>query len=119
MKDKLKKLSLKSGAIFLVLLIALYLLCRYAFPTLYTPEWGARNFFVLPALIVLIPSFLGKVRFSSAAFSGYVIGVICGEVFGGFKSHIPPQFVHYGWIILILCFIVFCSVGILFEKKKA
>ena len=101
-----------------VALSAVYGLARYAFPALYTPEWSARNCFFLAALIIFVPSVFDKHRFSTAALVGYIAGIAAGELFGGFRADEPPQFLHYGWIISIAVFALFCILGALLQRRK-
>jgi hypothetical protein len=58
----------------------------------------------------------GKIRFSTVALAGYIVGLVAGELFGGFESDVPPQFRHHGWSILILTFLAACVIGFLVEK---
>jgi uncharacterized transporter YbjL len=92
-------------------------LTRYGLSDFYTPEWGARRIFWIVAIIVLLPILFGKIRFSIFALAGYVLGLIAGELFGGFQSDLPPQFLHYGWLILIIVFLVACVLGFYVEKR--
>ncbi len=98
-------------------LLGLFFLTRYAMPSLYTPEWAARNVFWGCALIIFMPSVFGKRRFSAAALSGYILGLVAGELFGGFESHLPPSYRHYGWLILLIVFAAGCGAGLVLERK--
>ncbi len=105
--------------VFLFIALSLvYAFTRYGFPALYTPEWTARNFFFVAALIIFTPSVFGKHRFSTAALLGYIIGIAAGELFGGFRADEPPQFLHYGWFIAIAVFAVFCILGAALQHRK-
>ncbi len=84
---------------------------------MYTPSWTARNVIWIAALISVIPSFFGNYRFSIITLAGYILGVIAGEVFGGFQSDIPPEYLHYGWVIWGAVYISSAIIGILVEKK--
>jgi len=84
--------------------VLIYVTCRQFFDIdqqfyMYTPSWTARNVLWFAALISVIPSLFGNYRFSIITMAGYVLGVIAGEMLGGFKSDIPPVYPHYGWII--------------------
>jgi len=108
--------------IFAAVLTLLYPLTRYALPSFYTPEWSARNIYWLASAIIFFPTFWGKLRFSITALAGYILGIVAGEAFGGFRKDVPPQYPHYGWLILICVFIASCALGVWFQrgrKKKA
>lgn len=66
---------------------------------------------------MLLPALFGKFRFSAIALAGYIAGLAAGELFGGFQSDIPPQFLHYGWLILILAFLLACAIGVTVERR--
>ncbi len=85
---------------------------------MYTPSWTARNVIWFAALISVIPSFFGYYRFSIITLAGYILGVIAGEMFGGFQSDIPPEYLHYGWVIWGAVYISSAAIGILVEKKR-
>lgn len=104
--------------IFAVLLWLLYVLTRYAMGSLYTPEWAARNIYWLCASIIFFPTFWGKFRFSVTAFAGYILGLAAGEVLGGFRRNVPPEYRHYGWLILIIVFAASCLLGFWLQKRK-
>ena len=98
----------------------LYGICRHYFDIgqqfyMYTPSWTLRNVLWFSALISVIPSLFGNYRFSIITLAGYILGVIAGEMFGGFKSHIPPEYPHYGWIIWGSVYISSAIIGILVE----
>jgi len=102
--------------------VLLYFISRYFFDIgqqfyMYTPSWAARNVLWLAALISAVPSFFGYYRFSIITLAGYILGVIAGEMFGGFHSDIPPEYPHYGWIIWGAVYILAAIVGILVENK--
>ncbi len=107
--------------------IAIYVISRYFFDIgqqfyMYTPSWTARNVLWLAALISVVPSFFGNYRFSIITLAGYILGVIAGELFGGFKSDNPPEYLHYGWLIWGSVYISAVIIGILVEisvKHKA
>jgi len=102
--------------------VLLYFISRHYFDIgqqfyMYTPSWTARNVLWPAALISVIPSFLGYYRFSIITLAGYILGVISGEMFGGFQSDIPPEYPHYGWIIWGAVYILASITGILVEKN--
>lgn len=102
---------------FLVLLTVIYLLTRYAMGSLYTPEWAARNMFGLIAPVILVFAVLGKLWFSGFALGGYLLGLVAGELLGGFWRA-PPSYHHYGWLIFICVFLISCAVGGVVQRKK-
>ncbi len=84
---------------------------------MYTPSWTLRNVIWYAAMISVIPSVFGYYRFSIITLAGYILGVISGEMFGGFQSHIPPEYMHYGWVIWGAVFITSAIIGMLVENK--
>lgn len=102
---------------FAAALLALFYVTRYAMPNLYTPEWAARNVFWPLAAVILIPVLYGKVRFSSAALAGYVVGLAAGELLGGWGADVGPRYIHHGWWIFLLIFVIACAVGVLVQWK--
>ncbi len=100
--------------------VAVYVICRHFFDIgqqyyMYTPSWTARNVLWLAALISVTPSLFGKYRFSLITLAGYILGVIAGELFGGFKSDIPPEYPHYGWVVWGSFYILCVIIGVLVE----
>ncbi len=83
---------------------------------MYTPSWTARNVLWLAALISVTPSLFGYYHFSIITLAGYILGVIAGELLGGFQSDIPPQYLHHGWIIWGVVYILSAIIGIISEK---
>ncbi len=84
---------------------------------MYAPGWTARNVIWYAAIISVTPSFFGSYRFSMITLAGYILGVIAGEMFGGFKSDIPLEYLHYGWLIWVAVYISSAIIGMLVEKK--
>ena len=96
-------------------LLGLFFLTRYGLPQFYTPEWAARRVFWGCALIIVQPSVFGKYRFSIAAFAGYPLGLVLGELLGGFQADVPPQYLHYGWLIFLIVFAAACILGVFLQ----
>ena len=114
----MKKLDFKFFTVFLIVMTIIYLLSRYAFLQLYTPEWVARQLFVYILTFLTVISLLGYRKFVTVSVIGYVTGIISGELFGGFESDIGPQYLHWGWLIFIVVFILFCIIGFMVENKS-
>lgn len=103
----------------------IYFISQKCLYFIYTPEWTSRSFLPIAAIISLIPA-LRKARcFPYISLSGYVIGVIIGELFGRTErimdKRLPPMPVHNGWFIAIVTFLIFCLIGAVLEvvsKKK-
>lgn len=112
------KQRLAFGVIVILLYVITYVVCRYFLGEYYTPEWVARHFLVIAAIVSIIPVFWGRIRFSLITFIGCSIGILAGESFGGFQSDIPPRFLHWGWFICITVFLLSCATGIAFEVRK-
>ena len=101
----MKQRVLQFGAVLACYLTA-YLVSRQVFGIgmpfyAYTPDWAARNILLPCALVSAFPTLLGRFRFAWVTSGGYLCGVVLGELLGGFQSHLPPQYPHYGWIICI------------------
>jgi len=112
-----KKLNVKATIIFAVNLALIFGVTRYFMGDYYTPEWSARHFFWVVALIVLLTSLFNKHRFSVSALAGYLLGMVAGELFGGFQKNVPPQYLHYGWLIQIVIFLLFCLLGVVLQHR--
>lgn len=103
--------------------VLIYAICRHYFDIgqqyyMYTPSWTLRNVLWFAALISVIPSLFGNYRFSIITLAGYIVGVVAGEIFGGFRSHIPPEYLHYGWLIWGIVFVSSVIVGIIIERRN-
>jgi len=101
--------------------VLLYFISLYYFDIgqqyyMYTPSWTARNVLWLAAMISVIPSLIGYYRFALITLAGYILGVVAGELFGGFQSDIPPEYLHYGWVIWGAVYITSVIIGMLVEK---
>lgn len=118
-KDRLKR-KLFYAAITGMGYVIIYGICQQYFDIgqqyyMYTPSWTLRNVLWFAALISVTPSLFGHYCFSIITLTGYILGVIAGEMFGGFKSHIPPEYLHYGWVIWGSVYILSSIIGILVE----
>lgn len=113
---KMKRFFWAAG--FAAVLLALFLVTRYALPELYTPEWSARNIFWPIAAVIFIPVLFGKVRFSGLALAGYVVGMAAGELLGGWEADVGPQYLHHGWWIMILVFLAFGAAGVVAQRRR-
>jgi hypothetical protein len=114
----MKRKNIFFTVVLAAVLIGMYFLARYGFPSLYTPEWGARHIYLFAAIIIFTPALFGKMRFSLIVLAGYILGICVGELFGGFQSDVWPQFLHYGWLILLITFFVSCIIGAIAEHRK-
>lgn len=104
---------------FAAALLAVFLVSWYALPGLYTPEWSARTLFWPAAAMIFIPTLFGKTRFSALALAGYVLGMAAGELLGGWEQDMGPQYLHHGWWIMSLVFVVSCVLGVLAQRRKS
>ena len=104
---KIKKLDWKFFGTVFAAMCVLYILTRYCMGSFYTPEWVARQLFPFFAGMMTAYSLSGKRRIVVISFIGYISGLVAGEIFGGFENHIGPQYLHWGWLIFIIVFIVF------------
>ncbi len=108
----------KTTVILAATLFLVFVVTRYYMSDYYTPEWSARHIFWVAALMILLTSFFDKVRFSFFALAGYLLGMLAGELFGGYQKDVPPQYLHYGWLIQIVVFFAFCLLGIWMQQKR-
>ncbi len=120
MVDVRLKTKLRDAAITGLCYGVIYIICRHYLDVgqqfhMYTPSWTARNVLWVATLISVISSLLGNYRFSVITLAGYILGVMAGEMFGGFRSDIPPEYLHYGWVIWGSVYFASALIGILVE----
>ena len=84
----------------------------------YTPKWTARHVLLPAAFISVLPLLRRFERFAVTTTVGYALGVLIGELFGGFESDVPPQFLHHGWWIWGAVFALSIVVGIIIELRQ-
>ena len=113
----IKRLDWKFFSIVFVAMCILYVVTRYCLTSFYTPEWVARNLFHFFAGMMTFCSLSGKRKIVIISFIGYVTGILTGEMFGGFEKHIGPQYLHWGWLIFVIVFIIFLIAGLIIEKR--
>lgn len=86
---------------------------------MYTVSWTTRSVLPVVAFITVLMTLLGKWHLTTfISFAGYILGIILGEMLGGFKRDVPPQYLHYGWVIWGLVFILSIVVGIVIERAN-
>ena len=101
--------------------LIIYFISTSQFAHLYTPEWTARSVLPLAAIITIAPLFWGKFRFTAITLSGYILGVLIGELWGEaavplFNPHHPhPEALHSGWVLWGIVFILSIAIGIVVE----
>lgn len=100
------------------ILLALFLVTRYALPGLYTPEWAARRVFWPLAAVILLAAIYEKYRFSAATLIGYVAGLLAGELLGGWEADVGPEYRHHGWWIFLLIFVLFAAAGVVWQRER-
>jgi hypothetical protein len=84
---------------------------------MYTVSWTTRNVLPFVLILTLIMTLLGRWYITSfVSFSGYILGIILGELFGGFKSNVPPRYLHYGWLIWGCVYILSIVIGVIMER---
>lgn len=116
-----KKRFVHSCAI-IVLYFVTYIIFRTIFDVrgiypVYTPGWTGRHFLWFAAVISALPALFGWAKFPYITFAGFILGNVAGELFGGFQSDIPPQYLHYGWLISIVVFFFSCAIGTYIEYR--
>ena len=83
----------------------------------YTVSWTTRNVLPLVLVVTVLMTLLGKWYITSfISIAGYLAGIVLGELFGGFRSNVPPRYLHYGWLIWGCTYIVFLIIGIMTER---
>ena len=75
------------------------------------------GYYLWCSVISIIPALFGKIRFSFASFSGFVLGFVIGELFGEYPAGIPYGHGHYGWAIWGGVFLVSVIAGIVWEIR--
>lgn len=121
--EKHKK-GIITAAIIGILYLAIFFVCYQFFFIgqdfhLYTPDWTAKHFLWIAAIISVIPAFFGAYRFPYITLAGYILGVISGELFGRtmrvMQENLPPMPYHNGWLICISFYLGACLVGIIVD----
>lgn len=108
--------------IFLLLAYALtYAVFRYVFDVegiypLYTPGWTGRHLLWMAALVSIGAALLGLSKTALFSYAGFLLGNLFGELFGGLWSK-PPQFLHYGWLICIVVFVLAALMGYSLDRR--
>lgn len=85
---------------------------------LYTVSWTTRKVLPLATIVSIQAGLLGKRYLAFITLLGYIAGIVLGELFGGFESHLPPQYKHHGWWIWGCVYILSVIIGIIVEKSK-
>ncbi len=103
--------------------LVIYLVSRQLFALhsphhLYTPEWTTRNVLWIAAIVSAVPALCGVRLFPFVTLGGYVLGVVAGELFGGFEADVPPHYLHWGWLIWLCVFLASVGIGIVVEKVR-
>ncbi len=129
-KKEKNTISTKRRHLLSVIIVALaygliYFVSQNYLYYIYTPEWTSRQFLPIAAIISIISALRKSRYFPYISLSGYVIGVIIGELFGPTErimdKNLPPMPVHQGWFIAIVTFLIFCLIGSILEmvlKKR-
>ncbi len=112
----IKKLDWKFFGVMFVIMCVIYIITRYCLGNMYTPKWTAMHIFSYAMSGITVISLLGYRRMAALSIIGYVAGITTGELFGGFESHIGPQYLHWGWLISIVVLIVFVVIGYFVQK---
>ncbi len=79
------------------------------------------NLFWISAVISAVPSLWGKYRFSAITFTGFVVGLLSGMIFGPYPKGIPYGHGDYGWLIWGIIYLFSAVIGIILEyllKRK-
>lgn len=76
------------------------------------------NLFWYAMVISVIPTLLGKHKFSCTTLIGFVIGLVAGMIFGPYPEGAAIGHDHYGWAIWGAVYLVSIVAGIIVEKNK-
>lgn len=76
------------------------------------------NLFWYAMVISVIPTLLGKHKFSCTTLIGFVIGLVAGMIFGPYPEGAAIEHDHYGWAIWGAVYLVSIVAGIIVEKYK-
>lgn len=76
------------------------------------------NLFWYAMVISVIPTLLGKHKFSCTTLIGFVIGLVAGMIFGPYPEGAAIGHDHYGWAIWGAVYLVSIVAGIIVEKYK-
>lgn len=74
--------------------------------------------FVGCAAVSILPAVFGKVRFSLLTLISFALALPIGELCGKNSAGAAFGFSHYGWLILLLMYLLGCIMGIRLEKKQ-
>ncbi len=66
---------------------------------MYTVSWTTRGVLPVAASISVLAALFGKRYLTIISLVGYILGIVLGELFGGFEANMPPQYLHHGWEI--------------------
>lgn len=76
------------------------------------------NLFWYAMAISVIPSILGKFKFSVFTTVGFIVGIIVGMIFGPYPEGAAIGHNHYGWAIWGTIYFISIIIGIIVEKYK-
>lgn len=98
----------------------IYILNKYFFDIgkpydMYTISWTSRRVLLISLIISIAAAMIGKQYLANISVTGYILGIVTGELFGGFEVNTPPQFRHHGWFIWGCVFVLSLIVGVLVE----
>jgi len=109
-----------------VIFLAYYVLARTVFwvsspHSVYTVGWAGKNFLPIAAAIGVYLSLRKGSPWGWVSVLAYSAGVLLGELLGGFRADIPPQYIHDGWWICILTYfviLILCGAVLKFKQKQ-
>ncbi len=76
---------------------------------------SSKLFWIAMAVSVL-PTLWGKYKYSLSTFSGFVLGLVLGILFGPYPEGIVTGHTHYGWAIWGVTFLISVLTGIFLER---
>ena len=76
------------------------------------------NLFWYAMAISVVPSVLGKFKFSVVSTLGFVVGIITGMIFGPYPAGEAMGHGHYGWLIWGVIYCISILIGVIVEKNK-
>ncbi len=86
---------------------------------LYTVSWTTRQVLPFVCLLTVAMTVWGKWRITApVSFAGYLLGIVLGELLGGFQRDVPPQYKHYGWLVWGLVYAASIVAGLLIQRLR-
>lgn len=89
--------------------------------SVYTVGWAGKHFLPVAAAIGVYLSLRKGGLWGWLSVLAYSAGVLLGELLGGFRADVPPQYRHDGWWICILSYfviLILCGAVLNIKQKQ-